>query len=58
MNQLKITKLTIKICLTIFIIFALMFQVANSSLATLETENGHIREVNLTLTDGIVINDT
>jgi hypothetical protein len=58
MNQLKITKLTIKICLTFFIIFALMFQATNSSFATLENENGHIREINLTLTDGIIINNT
>ena len=58
MNELKITKLTIKICLTFFIIFTLMFQGISGSLATLETENGHIQEVNLTSTVGIVINDT
>ncbi len=58
MNQLKITKLTIKIGLTFFIIFALMFQATSGSFATLENENGHIREINLTLTDGIVINNT
>ncbi|MHA1346567.1 MAG: right-handed parallel beta-helix repeat-containing protein [Candidatus Heimdallarchaeaceae archaeon] len=57
MNQIKITKLTIKICLTIFIIFALMFQATNGSFATLETENETVREINLTLTDGIVINN-
>ncbi len=58
MNELKISQLTIKICLTLFIIFALMFQVISGSLATLEAENGHIQEVNLTSAVGIVINDT
>jgi len=58
MNQLKISKLTIKICLSFFIIFALMFQVTSGSFATLETETENIREINFTSTDGIVINDT
>ena len=58
MNQLKTTKLTIKIGLTFFIIFALMFQATSGSFATLETENENIREIGFTSTDGIIINDT
>ena len=51
-------KPTMKICLTFFIIFVLVFQVTSRSLEALESENEPFQEINLTSSVGIVINDT